>query len=226
MERLEFIPRSPAEGDPDPTPGGGADLPIDVRDPEQAATDLQVESPSASFTEEAVPQMDILYNFALRLTRHPDDASDLLQETYLKAFRNWHQYRRGSNIRAWLFQIMKNSFINLYRKRVKRPPTIDYNEIEGHSLPAGHPPQEIDEPILGIFPCLLDDDVERALDALPEEFRTAIVLCDLEGFQYCDIAEILRCPLGTVRSRIHRGRSLLRAMLLRYARDHGLLQPD
>ncbi len=173
------------------------------------------------FSEEAIPQMDILYNYALRLTRNRDDAADLLQETYLKAYRNWNQYQSGSNVRAWMFQIMKNSFINIYRKRIKRPPTVDYSEVQDYSLPLGYENDELADPVRTIFPRLLDDDVERALDSLPEDFRTVIVLCDLEGLPYNEIAAILRCPVGTVRSRLHRGRGLLRSKLLHYGRIHG-----
>lgn len=181
---------------------------------------MLTQSSDVHFTDEAIPQMDILYNYALRLTRNRDDAADLLQETYLKAYHNWSQYQHGSNVRAWMFQIMKNSFINIYRKRSKRPPIVDYSEVQDYSIPIGYNENETNDPISTIFPRLLDDDVERALDSLPEDFRTVIILCDLEGLPYNEIAGIVRCPVGTVRSRLHRGRGLLRARLMSYARNH------
>jgi RNA polymerase sigma-70 factor (ECF subfamily) len=175
------------------------------------------------FEQEAIPHMDILYNYALRMTSSPDDAADLVQETFLKAFRFWDKYEKGTNIRAWLFRILKNSFINKYRKETKEPETVDYNEIQNfyNTIKADWAdPNDLQDKIFG---GLLEDDVARALEALPEEFRTVVILCDIEGLSYEEIAEFVDCPIGTVRSRLHRGRKILRDMLVDYARKHGFV---
>jgi RNA polymerase sigma-70 factor (ECF subfamily) len=178
---------------------------------------------NAEFEREAVPHMDILYNYALRMTSNRDDAADLVQETFLKAFRFWDKYEKGTNIRAWLFRIMKNSYINKYRKETKEPDTVDYDDIQNfyQSIKAeSADPNDLQRKIFG---GLLEDDVARALEALPEEFRTVVILCDIEGLSYEEIAEFVDCPIGTVRSRLHRGRKILRGMLLKYARKHGFV---
>jgi RNA polymerase sigma-70 factor, ECF subfamily len=173
------------------------------------------------FQREALPHMDALYNFALRMTSDPDDADDLLQETYLKAYRFFDKFEKGTNCKAWLFRIMKNSFINMYRKSSKEPDKVDYDEIEEfyHTIRAeSADANDLQEQL---FSNLLDDDVTRALEQLPEEFRTVVILCDIEGFTYEEIADFVECPIGTVRSRLHRGRKMLRANLYEYARSHG-----
>jgi RNA polymerase sigma-70 factor (ECF subfamily) len=175
------------------------------------------------FEREALPHMDVLYNFALRTTGSADDAQDLLQETYLKAFRFWDKYEKGTNIRAWLFRIMKNSYINRYRKETKEPDKVDYEDIENfyNSIRADHTdPNDLQEKI---FSGLLGDEVARALESIPEDFRTVVILCDIEGLTYEEIAEFIECPIGTVRSRLHRGRKLLQARLLEYAKNQGYL---
>jgi len=176
-----------------------------------------------AFEREAVPHMNILYNYALRMTSDPDDAADLVQETFLKAFRFWDKYQQGTNIRAWLFRIMKNSYINKYRKETKEPETVDYNDIQNfyNSIRAhSADPNDLQAKIFG---GLLEDDVMRALQSLPEDFRTVVILSDIEGLSYEEIAEFVDCPIGTVRSRLHRGRKILRTMLLDYARKHGFV---
>ena len=173
------------------------------------------------FEIEAVPHMDALYNFALRMTGDPDEADDLLQETYLKAYRFFDKFEKGTNCKAWLFRIMKNSFINIYRRTSKEPDKVDYNDVEEfyHSIRAeSADPNDLEEKI---FSNILDDDVSGALEALPEEFRTVVILCDIEGFTYEEIAEFVDVPIGTVRSRLHRGRKMLRVRLLDYARERG-----
>ena len=175
------------------------------------------------FEREALPHMDVLYNFALRTTGNADDAQDLLQETYLKAFRFWDKYEKGTNIRAWLFRIMKNSYINRYRKETKEPDKVDYEDIENfyNTIRADHTdPNDLQEKI---FNGLLGDEVARALEGIPEDFRTVVILCDIEGLTYEEIAEFIECPIGTVRSRLHRGRKLLQAKLLEYAKNQGYL---
>ncbi len=173
------------------------------------------------FETEALPHADLLYNYALRMTNNAADADDLVQETFLKAFRFWDKYEKGTNIRAWLFRIMKNSYINRYRREAKEPDTVDYEEIQNFYNTIRDEKSDTHDTPESAFGNLLDDDLAGAISALPEDFRTVVILCDIEGLTYEEIAEFLDCPLGTVRSRLHRGRSLLRARLLKYAKDRG-----
>jgi RNA polymerase sigma-70 factor (ECF subfamily) len=178
------------------------------------------------FEAEALPHLDVLYNFALRTTGNEDDARDLLQETYLKAYRFWDKYEKGTNIRAWLFRIMKNSYINRYRKETKEPDKVDYDDIENfyNSIRAeSTDPNDLQEQLYGN---LLGDEVTKALQGLPDDFRTVVILCDIEGLTYEEIAEFVECPIGTVRSRLHRGRKLLQAKLFEYAKQQGMIKGD
>jgi len=180
----------------------------------------------AEFEAEALPHMDVLYNFALRTTGNENDAQDLLQETYLKAFRFWDKYEKGTNIRAWLFRIMKNSYINRYRKETKEPDKVDYDEIENfyNTIRAeSTDPNDLQQKLFGN---LLGDEVTKALESLPDDFRTVVILCDIEGLTYEEIAEFVECPIGTVRSRLHRGRKLLQAKLYEYAKKQGVIKSD
>jgi RNA polymerase sigma-70 factor (ECF subfamily) len=173
------------------------------------------------FESEALPHANTLYNYALRMTANAADADDLVQETFLKAFRFWEKYEKGTNIRAWLFRIMKNSYINRYRRESKEPDTVDYDDVQNFYntiRDESAPSSDMQESALGQ---LLDDDVATAIVRLSEDFRTVVILCDIEGLTYEETAEFLAVPLGTVRSRLHRGRSLLRTELLKYARDRG-----
>jgi RNA polymerase sigma-70 factor (ECF subfamily) len=178
------------------------------------------------FEQEAIPHMDILYNYALRMTGNADDARDLLQETFLKAYRFWDKYEKGTNVRAWLFRIMKNTYINLYRKAVKEPDTVDYNDIQNFYNVIRENSADANDLQEKLFGHLLDDDVTKALESLPEEFRTVVILCDIEGLTYEEIAEFVECPVGTVRSRLHRGRKLLYAKLFEYAKKRGFVGKD
>ena len=175
------------------------------------------------FQREAVPHMDALYHYALRMTGSNDDAKDLLQETYLKAFRFWNKYEKGTNVRAWLYRIMKNTFINMYRKEAEEPAMVDFDEIKefyhGMLDDSADGSDHQDE----IFDKMFDDDVSKALESLPEEFRTAVLLCDIEGMSYEEIAGFVSVPVGTVRSRLHRGRKLLYVKLFDYAKKRGFL---
>lgn len=174
-----------------------------------------------AFESEALVHTDLLYNFALRMSGNAADADDLVQETYLKAYRFWDRYEPGTNIRAWLFRILKNSYINRYRKESKEPNTVDYDEISNfYALirDESADPNDLQEAVFGN---LLDDDVSSAVSNLPEDFRTVVILCDIEGLTYEEIAQFVDCPLGTVRSRLHRGRKLLHASLFEYAKDRG-----
>lgn len=180
----------------------------------------------SEFEAEALPHMDLLYNFALRTTGNADDARDLLQETFMKAYRFWSKYEKGTNIRAWLFRIMKNSYINRYRKETREPDKVDYGDIENFydSIRASvTDTNDLQEKFYG---GLLGDEVTKALQNLPEEFRTVVILCDIEGLTYEEIAEFLECPIGTVRSRLHRGRKLLQVELFEYAKQQGLIAND
>ena len=178
------------------------------------------------FEQQALPHMEILYNYALRLTGSPDDARDLLQETFLKAYRFWDKFEQGTNLRAWLFRIMKNTYINLYRKEVKEPDKVDYDEIESYYNIIRDESSDDNDLQEKIFGQLLDDDVSKALEVLPEEFRTVVILCDIEGLSYEEIAEFLQIPVGTVRSRLHRGRKLLYTRLYDYAKERGFIRKD
>lgn len=178
------------------------------------------------FEQQALPHMDVLYNYALRLTANADDASDLLQETFLKAYRFWDKFEQGTNLRAWLFRIMKNTYINIYRKEVKEPDKVDYDEIESYYNIIRDESSDDNDLQQKIFGQLLDDDVSKALESLPEEFRTVVILCDIEGLAYEEIAEFLQIPVGTVRSRLHRGRKLLYSRLYDYAKERGFIRKE
>lgn len=175
----------------------------------------------AEFNREAVPHMDSLYNFALRMTGDREEASDLLQETFLKAYRFFDKFQRGTNCKAWLFRIMKNSYINRYRKAKKTPETVEFESISDfyHTVrPDGEEGNDLQSEV---FSQLLADEVMTAVEKLPADFRTVVILCDLEEFTYEEIAEFVDCPVGTVRSRLHRGRRLLREYLSEYADAEG-----
>ncbi|MCC6549882.1 MAG: sigma-70 family RNA polymerase sigma factor [Ignavibacteriaceae bacterium] len=180
----------------------------------------------ADFEREAVPHMDALHNFALRLTGDEDDANDLLQETYLRAFRFFDKFEKGTNCKAWLFRIMKNSYINAYQKKKKTPVQLDYEEVEKYY--ENVKPSNPDDAHLtsDTFESLLDDEVSQAIAKLPEDFRTVIILTDIEGFTYEEVAEFVDCPIGTVRSRLHRARKMLYTELQGYAQERGYLKSD
>jgi RNA polymerase sigma-70 factor (ECF subfamily) len=173
------------------------------------------------FTKEALPQADFLYNYALRMTYNGPDAEDLVQETFLKAFRFWDSYEKGTNIRAWLFRIMKNAYINRYRKEKKEPETVEYQEVENFYNTVRGSAAENTDLQEAVFNSLMEDDVSNAIAELPEDFRTVVILCDIEELTYEEVADFLQCPIGTVRSRLHRGRKLLRAKLLDFAKGRG-----
>ncbi len=178
------------------------------------------------FELELMPVIDALYNFAFRLTLDEDDANDLVQETYLKAYRFFDYFEQGTNAKAWLFRILKNSFINDFRRKSKQPAKVDYSEIEGYynseevesDADAGGSTTDMRAQVTQE---LIGDEVARALNSLPIDFRTVIILCDLEGFTYEEMAKILDIPIGTVRSRLHRARQSLKDKLGRYARSMG-----
>ncbi len=173
------------------------------------------------FEKEFFPHMDALYNFAFHLTYDEDDANDLVQETYMKAYRFANSYVEGTNAKAWLFKILKNAFINEYRKKSKQPNKVDYEEIVSY-----HDQEDVQ--LVGtldlreeIFQDMLGDEVTKAINTLPVDFRTVILLCDIEGFTYEEIAKIIDIPIGTVRSRLHRARQMLKELLEDYAKTLG-----
>ncbi len=176
------------------------------------------------FEREAIPHMDALFNFAVRITGDSDDANDLVQETFLRAFRFFDKFEKGTNCKAWLFRIMKNTYINSYRKNAREPEKVDYEDVE--NFYENVKPSSTDDAHLEkeIFDNLLDDDVSNAIQKLPEEFRTVVILADIEGFTYEEIADFIDCPVGTVRSRLHRARKMLFAKLHKYARSKGYLK--
>jgi RNA polymerase sigma-70 factor (ECF subfamily) len=179
-----------------------------------------------NFEEVAMPFVDALYNTAYRMTRNAQDAEDLVQETYLKAYRYYDKFEEGTNFKAWLFKILKNTFINTYRKKQKTPPQSDFAEIEDsfESRLSTDVSGKMKSPEEEILEKVLDEDVKRALDDLPPDYRMAVILADLEDFSYKEIAGILELPLGTVMSRLYRGRKLLESAMLTYAREHGYLR--
>ena len=173
------------------------------------------------FEKEFLPHIDSMYNFAYRITFDEDDAKDLVQETYLKAYRFIDSFQEGTNAKAWLFRILKNSFINEFRKKSKEPAKVDYQEVETF-----YNSEDVDEAITSDLRVeavqeMIGDEVSNALNSLAVDFRTVIILCDLEGFTYEEMAKILDIPIGTVRSRLHRARNLLKEKLKSYAVSMG-----
>jgi RNA polymerase sigma-70 factor (ECF subfamily) len=173
------------------------------------------------FDNEFMPHINSMYNFAYRLTFDEDDAKDLVQDTYLKAFRFIDSFQQGTNAKAWLFRILKNSFINDYRKKKKEPAKVDYQEVETF-----YNSEDVDRQItpdlrVESLQNLMGDEISNALNSLDVDFRTVIILCDLEGFKYDEMAKILDIPIGTVRSRLHRARNLLKEKLSEYAKKMG-----
>jgi len=173
------------------------------------------------FEEEFLPFIDSMYNFAYRITSDEDDAKDLVQETYFKAFKFLDSFEKGTNAKAWLFRIMKNSFINEYRKKSKEPQKVDYQDVESYYSSDDMHMILSSDIQLETLQNMIGDEVSKALNVLDVDFRIVIILCDLEGFTYEEMAKILDIPIGTVRSRLHRARNLLREILRLYAKSMG-----
>ena len=183
----------------------------------------------ATFAEDAMPLMDGLYSAAMRMTRNATDAEDLVQETYLKAFNAYERFETGTNLKAWMYRILTNSYINAYRKKQRRPDESDIDDIEDLYLyrrlggaESAVLSRSAEDELLEMFG---EDEVKLALEDLPEHYRMPILLADVEGFAYKEIAEILDVPIGTVMSRLHRGRKQLQKRLYSFAEEHRLL-PD
>ena len=177
------------------------------------------------FEELALPHIDSLYNFAIKLTGNQSDAEDLVQETYLRAYKFFHKYKKDTYIKAWLFSILRNTFINIYRKKKKEPEKVDFHSVEQFidQLTDRDNLLSKDDISNDLSKDTLDSEIKSALDKLPEEFKSVILLCDIESFSYQEISEILKCPVGTVMSRLHRGRKILYKNLSEYAKKMGYL---
>ena len=185
----------------------------------------------AKFTEMTMEHMPSLYTAALRMTRNPADAEDLVQDTYLKAYRAFETFQEGTNLKAWLYRILTNTFINSYRAKKRRPEQTDIDDVENlylyrrlGGLEGASSGCSAEEEVLDRF---TESDIKDALESLPEQFRLAVLLGDVEGFSYKEIAEILDVPIGTVMSRLHRGRRALQKRLYDFGRQRGLVpQPE
>jgi RNA polymerase sigma-70 factor, ECF subfamily len=183
----------------------------------------------ANFAELAMQHMGSLYTAALRMTRNPSDAEDLVQETYLKAYRAFGTFQEGTNLKAWLYKILTNTFINSYRSKKRRPEQTELDDVEDlylyrrmGGLEAVAAGRSAEEEVLDHF---TESDVKEAVESLPDQFRMAVLLADVEGFSYKDIAEILDIPIGTVMSRLHRGRKALQKALFDFGMQRGLVSP-
>jgi RNA polymerase sigma-70 factor (ECF subfamily) len=178
------------------------------------------------FQELALCHLDALFASALRLTKNEGDAEDLVQDTYVRAYRFFDKFERGTNIKAWLFKILTNTFINRYRRKIKERALSEGVDREAvhERLLAKDSQEHQSNPEQAVFERLLSDDVLRAIDGLPDDFRMVVVLADLQEFSYKEIAEIMECPVGTVMSRLYRGRRLLQKYLERYAVELGIVK--
>lgn len=173
------------------------------------------------FERELLPNIDALHTFAYHLTFHEDDAKDLVQETFLKAYRALDSYKPGTNAKAWLFKILKNAYINQYRKKVRRPAQVDYEDYIGYQDKEDQASVDFMDLREELFDNLIGDEVTSAVNSLPVDFRAVILLCDVEDFTYEEIAKIIDIPIGTVRSRLYRARNMLKEKLASYARRMG-----
>lgn len=179
------------------------------------------------FVEDAAPLLDPLYSSALRMTRNPADAEDLVQDTMLRAYRSFDRFEPGTNLKAWLFRIMTNAYINTYRKKQREPQKVSTDEVQDFDLYQelkNHGTQFTETPESLVLDALVDTDILQAIEELPDRFRLAVVLSDIEGFSYAEMAEIMDIPMGTVMSRLHRGRKALQKRLWDIARDRGIVK--
>jgi len=196
---------------------------------DDAATPDKPADVRALFEEQALQYMDQLYAAAMRMTRNPADAADLVQETYVKAYQAFGQFQQGTNLKAWLYRIQTNTFINIYRKNQRNPYQGTIDDLEdwqlggAESITQSTSTRSAEAEAIDHLP---DNAVKEALQAVPEDFRMAVYYADVEGFSYQEIADIMKTPVGTVMSRLHRGRRMLRDLLADYARDRGIAVPS
>ena len=175
------------------------------------------------FIKEAMPHESALYNYALKIAGNSDDAQDLVQETYYKAYRHFDKFQSGTNSKAWMFMILKNSFINDYRKSKREPYKLDYEQIQNFYENVKSDRSQTNNLDKEYYNNLLDDELTEAIDKLPTKMKEVFLLCDLEGHSYEETAELVACPIGTVRSRLHRARHMLQEILFDYAKERGFL---
>jgi RNA polymerase sigma-70 factor (ECF subfamily) len=220
-EAKSSAPAGPEAADPPvvPAPGPAAETGEDLVD----VSTESVEQRRLRFERDAMQYVDQLYSAAMRMARNPSDAEDLVQEAYTKAFSAFHQYKPGTNLKAWLYRILTNTYINLYRKRQREPLQSNSDTIEDWQLARAesHTSSGLRSAEAEALDHLPDSDVKRALRDIPEEFRLAVYFADVEGFAYKEISDIMNTPIGTVMSRLHRGRRMLRDMLGEYAAERG-----
>jgi RNA polymerase sigma-70 factor (ECF subfamily) len=210
--------------------GNGSSTPDPMSLPEQpspeAVVDIATESAEerrVRFERDAMQYVDQLYSAAMRMARNPSDAEDLVQEAYTKAFSAFHQYRPGTNLKAWLYRILTNTYINLYRKRQREPLQSNSDQVEDWQLARSesHTSSGLRSAETEALDHLPDSDVKDALQSIPEEFRLAVYFADVEGYAYKEISDIMNTPIGTVMSRLHRGRKMMRELLADYAKERG-----
>lgn len=209
--------------------GSVSALPSHLMDGEELlVVDVDLETPeerTERFEQDVLPLLDALYAGALRLTRNPDDAADLVQETVERAYKAFHQFKPGTNLKAWLFRIQTNNYINTYRKKQRQPLQSSADDVEDWQMAQAesHTSTGLRSAEVEALDQLPDGDIKAAMASIPDDFRLAVYYADVEGFAYKEIAEIMGTPVGTVMSRLHRGRRLLRDQLTEYARERGFV---
>jgi len=197
-----------------------------MTDNEQKDEEMSKEEKDRIFREEALPHLNALYNYARSISYSQEDAEDLVQDTYMRAYRFFHQYTPGSNCKAWLFTILRNLYNTRYKKYKKKPDKVHYEDTDEvyNFMVEGEWTSEIGDPESEFFDNILPKRIVEAIEELPEEFKSTLILADLEDFSYKEIAEILDCPLGTVMSRLHRARNILKKKLVDYAEEKGVIK--